>query len=82
MEWRINKLRFFGEVFFVFGKAKNVGDAGHRRGFLTQPKGKKDKSRILIYLFNIPMFLNSINFSAKLKSTITSNSSSQCDFMQ
>ncbi len=34
-------IMFLYAVIFSLCKAKNVGDAGHRRGFLTQQKGKK-----------------------------------------
>ncbi|MEM6963781.1 MAG: hypothetical protein AAF573_03380, partial [Bacteroidota bacterium] len=40
-------------VIFSLCKAKNVGDAGHRRGFLTQQKGKRTsrKCKVIIEPF-------------------------------
>ncbi|MFK7979788.1 MAG: hypothetical protein AB8G86_07385 [Saprospiraceae bacterium] len=40
----INKLRKFDVEFFSPDKAKNAGDAGHRRVFLTQYGLKKTNS--------------------------------------
>ncbi|MEM6697718.1 MAG: hypothetical protein AAF599_04940, partial [Bacteroidota bacterium] len=43
------------EVIFSLCKAKNVGDAGHRRGFSTQQKGKRTSRKCK---FIIEPFLN------------------------
>ena len=37
---KVNKCTFWLNIFSL-DKAKNVGDAGHRRGFLTQYSGKR-----------------------------------------
>ncbi len=41
MEHVKNKLQQRWTIIFFLVKAKNVGDAGHRRGFLTQNKRKR-----------------------------------------
>ena len=41
---KINKLRKFDEGFFNSNEAKNAGDAGHRRVFLTKYELKKTSS--------------------------------------
>jgi len=40
-----NKFPILAEHNLDLGKAKNVGDAGHRRGFLTQHKAKFDSHK-------------------------------------